>query len=241
MYQAHLRESSLLTWTGGMVWKPETQDVAAQPQPSSLHCILRVDEVCRMLNLPGSLRGILQTWENWIDVDKLASGNNGRKPLVILATVTSEVLPHGGTWTNEVIDKSSGSRQSLNRISDTVANLPWYRKSLKFWRFKRKDGPVCAPDVCLPIGVISELRFPTANLDVTTRHTHPANHTPTAPRIHARGTQNCAGLSLLPASLPVSSPYARFAQAARGKPSVRDTSPAQYEAPLRMIRQPHKR
>lgn len=66
MYQAHFRESSLLTWTGGMVWKPETQDVAAQPQPSSLHCILRVDEVCRMLNLPGSHRGILQTWENWI-------------------------------------------------------------------------------------------------------------------------------------------------------------------------------
>lgn len=66
MYQAHSRRSGLLTWTGGMVWKPETQDAAAQPRPSSLHCILRVDEVYRMLNLPGSHRGSIQRWQNWI-------------------------------------------------------------------------------------------------------------------------------------------------------------------------------
>lgn len=74
MYQTHSRRSGLLTWTGGMVWKPETQDVAAQPRPSSLHCILRVDEVYRMLNLPGRLRGSFQRWQNWI-----AMGIPGRR------------------------------------------------------------------------------------------------------------------------------------------------------------------
>lgn len=38
-------KSSDLDWRDGMVWKPETQDVAAQPRPSSLHCFLRVGEV----------------------------------------------------------------------------------------------------------------------------------------------------------------------------------------------------
>lgn len=33
---------------------------------------------------------------------------------------------HGKIWTNEVIDKCSGSRQSLNRISDALAGLVWY-------------------------------------------------------------------------------------------------------------------
>lgn len=80
----------------------------------------------------------------------------------------------------------------------------------------------------------------------TPTYTHPPcppthQHTNSCSKPTPQGTHNLPGLSLIPASLSVSSPYARFAQASRGKPWFRDTSPAQYESPLPTIRQPHKR
>lgn len=49
-----------------------------------------------------------------------------------------------------MIDKSSGSRQSLNRILDTVGGLLWYRPSLKFWRW---EAPT--PNVVLEGGSVA--------------------------------------------------------------------------------------
>lgn len=75
------------------------------------------------------------------------------------------------------------------------------------------------PTSGLPIGVISELRFPTTNLDVTTRHTHtlPTAHqqllapTPKAPRIAP--SYRC----YLPASL--------YRHRTRGLPRLPEGSP----------------
>lgn len=106
--------------------------------------------------------------------------------------------------------------------------------------------PRLPTSVC-PSASSQELRVPTANLDVRTRHTR-HTHTHTLPTTHQQllaSTPKAPGIALayrchLPASL--------YRHRTRGsprlpeaKPSIRDTSPAQYEAPLRMIRQPHKR
>ena len=53
-------KSSDLDCRDGVQARERQQDAATQPQPSSLHCVFRVDEVDRILKLPGSHRGGIQ-------------------------------------------------------------------------------------------------------------------------------------------------------------------------------------